>query len=87
MALVSHPEFPRPDLVAWGYPMTDWGLHIRAKTALAGYALGRLRVDCSEVHFLRGPEYRFRARNCFALEGVDGAFTTPDYIPEDAGRG
>ncbi len=87
MEIVSHPDFPRPELAALDYPMTDGILRIRAKAALAGYVLRRWSVDCSEAHFLRGPEYRLWLRNRAVLEGVDSASIAPGYLPEDYGRG
>lgn len=87
MEVVPHPDFPRPELAALDYPMTDGVLRIRAKAALAGYVLRRWSVDCSESHTLRGPEYRLWLRNRSALDGVDSASIAPGYLPEDDGRG
>ena len=87
MEVVPHPDFPRPELVALDYPMTDGALRIRAKAALAGYVLRRWSVDCSENHSLRGPEYRLWLRNRSALNGVDSASIAPGYLPEDGDSG
>lgn len=87
MEVVPHPDFPRPELVALDYPMTDGVLRIRAKAALAGHVLSRWSVDCSEAHSLRGPEYRLWLRNRAALEGVDSAPIAPGYLSKDSGRG
>ncbi|WP_374326934.1 WYL domain-containing protein [Azonexus sp.] len=85
--VVPHPDFPRPELAALDYPMTDGVLRIRTKAALAGYVLRRWSVDCSEAHSLRGPEYRLWLRNRSALSGADSAPIAPGYFSQDGGRG
>ena len=87
MELVPHPDFPRPELAALDYPMTDGVLRLRAKAALAGYVLRRWSVDCSEGHSLSGPEYRLWLRNRAALEGVDSASIAPGYVSGEPARG
>ena len=87
MELVPHPDFPRPELAALDYPMTDGVLRIRAKAALAGYVLRRWSVDCSEGHSLQGPEYRLWLRNHASLEGVDSASIAPGYVSGESARG
>jgi len=85
--VVPHPDFPRSELAALDYPMTDGVLRIRAKAALVGYVLRRWSIDCSENHSLRGPEYRLWLRNRSALDGVESAFIAPGYLPKDGSRG
>lgn len=84
---VPDPDFPRPELAALDYPMTDGVLRIRAGAALVGYVLRQWSVDCSEGHSLRGPEYRLWLRNRVAREGVDSASIALGYLAEEHARG
>jgi len=86
LEVVPHPDFPRPELAALDYPMSDGVLSIRSKAALAGYVLRRWNIDCSETHCLRGPEYRLWLRNRTVLDGVDSAHIAPGYLVEGSGH-
>jgi predicted DNA-binding transcriptional regulator YafY len=77
--LVPHPDRPRPDITCMDYDMPDGVLHLKLRAALAGYALRKWNVDCSQEHRLRRPEYRLWLKDHLALYGVETAILAPGY--------
>ena len=74
LVLVPHPALAHPDIIAFEYGMDDNHLCLFVRSALAGYLLRRLNVDCTADHSLRGPEYQLWLKNSAALRaaGIGG---------------
>ncbi len=56
LALVLHPDQPRPEIAEMDYGMTGDMVKIRLRLLAAGIILGMWSVDFSAGHILRGPE-------------------------------
>lgn len=87
LEVVSHPDFPRPELAMLDFSMEDGTLCIRTRGALAGYILRQWSLDCSKGHAFRSPEYRLWLTNCAVLEGVGSASFAPSYLSVKASHG
>jgi hypothetical protein len=80
IALVPHPDQPRPEITSRDYSFTSGALALKLRAATAGYMLRRWCVDCSPDHRLRGPEYRLWLKDPLALYGVKNALLAPGYV-------
>lgn len=79
LEIVPHPSLRHPETIEADYAMTNGVLNANIRAAVAGYALRRWNVDCSEEHSLTGPEYHLWLKNRQALYGVENLIIAPGY--------
>lgn len=77
LEVIAHPKGARPEITALDFPIMDGVLPLRVRAAMAGYALRRWSVDCSDDHQLDPVTHPLWLRNSMALEGVAGAGIAP----------
>ena len=63
LKLVPHPQIKHIESIKNEYGMTDDGITVTVRSALAGYTLRRWNVDCSTDHHLTGGEYHLWLEN------------------------
>lgn len=86
LALVPHPDRPRPEITEMDYGMEGGLLRLKLRAATAGYILRKWSVDCSPDHSLAGPEFRLWLKDPLAIYGVKNALLAPGYRPPDSQR-
>ena len=86
VALVPHPDQPRPEITEMDYGMHGGVLRMKLRAATAGYILRQWSVDCSPDHSLRGHEYRLWLKDHLAIYGVRNAVLAPGYRSPDQQR-
>ncbi|MYB35596.1 MAG: WYL domain-containing protein [Gammaproteobacteria bacterium] len=86
LELVPHPNLKHPETIETDYAMKNGVLNVKIRAAVAGYALRRWNVDCTEDHALRGPEYHLWLQNRPALYGVENLVIAPGYDQADTKR-
>lgn len=79
LELVPHPALAHPEAIARDYAMASGVLQLQIRAALAGYALNRWNVDCSNNHSLDSKQHQLWLRNTESLYGVDSASLAPGY--------
>lgn len=79
LELVPHPGLHHPEAIAADYSMQSGALSVTVRAALAGYALGRWSVDCSDDHSLDSARHHLWLRNNQPLYGVESAALAPGY--------
>lgn len=79
LELVPHPGLSWPDAVAADYGMGDGVLMAQVRAAVAGYALHRWQVDCTNNHSLDPRRHHLWLRNPQTLYGVESAVMAPGY--------
>ena len=83
LALVPHPDHPRPEVVRKDYPFRDGVLKIQVRAANAGYMLRRWSVDCSPNHTLSCDEFPLWLPDPLALIGANNAQLAPGYLSKE----
>lgn len=79
LELVAHPGLDHPAAIEADYSMHDGVLPVTVRAALAGYALGRWSVDCSNNHSLDSARHHLWLKNNQSLYGVESAVMAPGY--------
>ncbi len=83
LELVPHPNLKHPETIEADYAMKNGVLNVKVRAAVAGYALRRWNVDCTQDHILKGPEYHLWLKNRPALYGVENLVIAPGYDQGD----
>lgn len=83
LELVPHPGLHHPAAIAADYSMQGGVLPVTVRAALAGYALSRWDVDCSDNHSLDPVRHHLWLRNNQSLYGVENAVMAPGYTKEE----
>lgn len=83
LTLIPHPRLHHKTPIEADYEMRSGMLSVTCRAAVAGYALRRWGVDCSEGHRLDCAEYPLALRNRDALAQADSAAIAPGYITTD----
>ncbi len=79
LELVPHPNLAHPEAIEADYGMRDGVLRLNIRAALAGYALNRWAVDCSQDHSLDCKRHHLWLRNSPTLSGVESAALAPGF--------
>ncbi len=79
LVLIPHPKLKHKAAIEADYRMRAGVLKIRCRAAVAGYALRRWGVDCSDNHCLSGSDYQLALANRTLLLGVDSAALAPGH--------
>lgn len=80
LQVVPHPNLTYPESVMMDYNMTEEGITVPIRAAIAGYLLRLWRVDASKTHHLNPFEYRLWLSNRHELQDVDSLYIAPGYI-------
>lgn len=83
LTLVPHPQLAHKGPVEADYEMKNGTLSVSCRAAVAGYALRRWGVDCSEGHRLDPAEFQLALGNRGALAQTDSAAIAPGYVTAD----
>lgn len=83
LTLIPHPQLNHKTPIEADYEMRSGMLSVTCRAAVAGYALRRWGVDCSEGHRLDCAEYPLALRNRDALAQADSAAIAPGYRTTD----
>jgi predicted DNA-binding transcriptional regulator YafY len=83
LALVPHPDHPRPELVKMDYGMKEGVLKLKVRAANAGYMLRRWAVDCSPKHELPYIDHPLWLPDPLALYGANNAQLAPGYLTQE----
>ncbi|KKJ76346.1 hypothetical protein WH95_13535 [Kiloniella litopenaei] len=79
LEIVPHPNLKYPDTTTLDFGMENGVLSVNLRAAVAGYALQRWNVDCSEGHILDHRQHHLWLRNRAALYGVESVDLAPGY--------
>jgi len=85
LQLVPHPGLSHPKAIEADYGIPGGVLIVKARAAVAGYALGRWGVDCSPRHSLDHRRHHLWLRNNRVLDGVESRVMAPGYSAHGAG--
>lgn len=80
LALIPHPRLHHKTPIEADYEMRNGMLSVTCRAAVAGYALRRWGVDCSEGYRLDCAEYQLALGNRDALAQADSAAIAPGYM-------
>lgn len=77
--IIPHPNLKHPESVMMDYDMTEEGITVPIRAAIAGYLLRLWRVDASKDHRLNPFEYRLWLANQHELKDIDSLYLAPGY--------
>ncbi len=81
--LIPHPKLKHKAAVEADYGMRSGALVVKCRAALAGYALRRWGVDCSNQHHLDPVEFQLALTNQGVLAGMGSSQLAPGYGSRD----
>ena len=79
LVLIPHPKLKHKAAIEADYRMRAGVIKVRCRAAMAGYALRRWGVDCSDNHCLSESDYQLALENRTLLLGVDSAALAPGH--------
>ncbi len=79
LKLIPHPRLKHKGAVEADYGMRAGALVVKCRAALAGYALRRWSVDCSQGHRLNEAEYQLALVNHRVLASIDSSALAPGW--------
>ncbi len=82
LKLIPHPKLEHKGAVEADYGMKSGALTVRCRAAVAGYALRRWGVDCSQDHHLSESEYQLALANPQVLGSIDSSALAPGGIAD-----
>ena len=77
LKLIPHPRLRHKGAIEADYGMRSGELSVKCRAAVAGYALRRWGVDCSQDHRLSETEFQLALANQHVLASVDSANLAP----------
>jgi len=77
LKLVPHPKLKHKSAVEADYGMRSGALLVKCRAAVAGYALRRWGVDCSQDHRLSQTEFQLALSNQHVLASIDSSALAP----------
>lgn len=83
LKLIPHPKLKHKSAVEADYGMRSGALIVKCRAAVAGYALRRWGVDCSQGRDLSAAEFQLTLENPQVLETADSSALAPGYRISD----
>jgi len=80
LKLIPHPKLKHKGAVEADYGMRSGALLVKCRAAVAGYALRRWGVDCSQDHRLSETEFQLALANQHVLTSLDSSALAPGRI-------
>ncbi len=77
LKLIPHPRLKHKGAVEADYGMRSGALLVKCRAAVAGYALRRWGVDCSQDHCLSETEFQLALANQQVLTSIDSSALAP----------
>lgn len=77
LKLIPHPKLKHKGAVEADYGMRSGALLVKCRAAVAGYALRRWGVDCSQDHRLSETEFQLALANQHVLTSLDSSALAP----------
>lgn len=82
LKLIPHPKLKHKGAVEADYGMRSGALTVRCRAAVAGYALRRWGVDCSQDHHLSESDFQLALANPQVLGAIDSSALAPGGIAD-----
>ncbi len=82
LKLIPHPRLKHKGAVEADYGMKSGMLLVKCRAAVAGYALRRWGVDCSQEHRLSETEFQLALANQHVLASIDSSALAPGGITD-----
>ncbi|MBX9864946.1 MAG: WYL domain-containing protein [Hyphomicrobium sp.] len=86
LKLIPHPNLKHKGAVEADYGMRSGALLVKCRAAVAGYALRRWGVDCSQDHCLSETEFQLALANHQVLASIDSSALAPGRERQAASR-
>ena len=80
LKLIPHPKLKHKGALEADYGMKAGALLVKCRAAVAGYALRRWGVDCSQDHCLSEKEFQLALANQHVLASIDSSALAPGRI-------
>ena len=87
LKLIPHPKLKHKGAVEADYGMRSGALLVKCRAAVAGYALRRWGVDCSQDHHLSESEFQLALANSHVLGSIDSSALAPGRERQAGSRG
>lgn len=82
LKLIPHPKLSHRGAVEADYAMRSGALLVKCRAAVAGYALRRWGVDCSQDHGLSELEFHLALANHHVLSSTDSSALAPGWTAD-----